>query len=73
MVADAGLRERLHKILATDYFTTTPEMKAPVEVVAAAAAGNYVPFQVSVPGVPVSVPVQVEGSAEQYLQKVQVQ
>ncbi|GLT63711.1 hypothetical protein SLA2020_362550 [Shorea laevis] len=67
-VTYAGLRERLHKILASDYFTTTPEMKAPVEVVAAASAGNYVPFQVPVPGVPVSVPVQVEGSAEQYLQ-----
>ncbi|GKV22741.1 hypothetical protein SLEP1_g32577 [Rubroshorea leprosula] len=68
-VTYAGLRERVHKILASDYFTTTPEMKVPVEVVAAATAGNYVPFQVPVPGVPVSVPVQVEGSAEQYLQK----
>ncbi|XP_073005239.1 uncharacterized protein [Typha latifolia] len=34
-----GLREKLKKILASDYFTTTPEMKAPVDV--AAAVGKY--------------------------------
>lgn len=39
MVSDAGLREKLKKIMASDYFTTTPEMKAPIEV--AAAAGHY--------------------------------
>ncbi|CAA7036182.1 unnamed protein product [Microthlaspi erraticum] len=38
-VSYAGLREKLKKIMASDYFTTTPEMKAPIEV--AAAAGNY--------------------------------
>ncbi|WOL08035.1 hypothetical protein Cni_G16787 [Canna indica] len=35
----AGLREKLNKILASDYFTTTPEMKAPGDV--AAAVGKY--------------------------------
>uniref|UniRef100_A0A1J3E536 Glycine-rich protein n=1 Tax=Noccaea caerulescens TaxID=107243 RepID=A0A1J3E536_NOCCA len=38
-VSYAGLREKLKKIMASDYFTTTPEMKAPIEV--AAAAGHY--------------------------------
>ncbi|KAF2302426.1 hypothetical protein GH714_036291 [Hevea brasiliensis] len=61
----AQLRERLNKIMASDYFTTTPEMKAPVEVAAAAAAGNYASFQVPVHRVPMSVPVQVQGSVEQ--------
>ncbi|XVE92554.1 hypothetical protein REPUB_Repub01dG0107600 [Reevesia pubescens] len=67
-VSYAGLRERLNKIMALDYFTTTPEMKAPVEV-AAAAAGTYTSFQVPVHGVPISVPVQVEDSVVQYQQK----
>ncbi|KAG6521893.1 uncharacterized protein LOC122052434 [Zingiber officinale] len=35
----SGLREKLNKILASDYFTTTPEMKAPGDV--AAAVGKY--------------------------------
>ncbi|KAK4777881.1 hypothetical protein SAY87_018068 [Trapa incisa] len=39
----AGLREKLSKIMVSDYFTATPEMKTPVDM---AAAGNYVPFQV---------------------------
>ena len=56
--------------MALDYFTTTPEMKAPVEVAAAAAAGTYTSFQVPVHGVPISVPVQVEDSIGQYQQKV---
>lgn len=38
-IADAELREKLNKILASDYFTTTPEMKAPGDV--AAAVGKY--------------------------------
>ncbi|GAV69324.1 hypothetical protein CFOL_v3_12825 [Cephalotus follicularis] len=71
-VTYAGLRERLNKIMASDYFTTTP-MKAPVEVAAAAAAaaGNYAPFQVPVHGsdAPISVPVQVDGLVAQYQQK----
>lgn len=46
-VTYANLRERLHKIMASDYFTTTPEIKGPVEV-AAVAAGNYANFQVPV-------------------------
>ncbi|KAK3442416.1 hypothetical protein EUGRSUZ_B02587 [Eucalyptus grandis] len=63
-VTYASLRERLNKIMASDYFTTTPEMKAPVDMAAAAASGNYVPFQV-----PVTVPVQVESEEPQYEQK----
>ncbi|XP_030447868.1 uncharacterized protein LOC115670688 [Syzygium oleosum] len=63
-VTYASLRERLNKIMASDYFTTTPEMKAPVDMAAAAASGNYAPFQV-----PVTVPVQVESQEPQYEQK----
>ncbi|KDO82715.1 hypothetical protein CISIN_1g013233mg [Citrus sinensis] len=62
-VTYAGLRERLDKIMSSDYFTTTPEMKAPVEMAAAASYGS---FQVPVHG---SVPVQVEGAAVQYQEK----
>ncbi|CDP22197.1 unnamed protein product, partial [Coffea canephora] len=61
----SGLREKLNKIMASDYFTTTPEMKAPVEV--AAAAGSYGSFQVPAHGS--VMPVQVEGSVVQYQQK----
>ncbi|CAN8291650.1 unnamed protein product [Cochlearia groenlandica] len=43
----AALKEKLKKIMASDYFTTSPEMKAPVEVAAAAAAGSYASFQVT--------------------------
>ncbi|XP_008446299.2 uncharacterized protein LOC103489075 isoform X2 [Cucumis melo] len=59
-VTYANLRERLHKIMASDYFTTTPEIKGPVEV-AAVAAGNYANFQVP-------VAVHEEGSDEKFLQ-----
>ncbi|CAN0925826.1 hypothetical protein LINGRAHAP2_LOCUS34974 [Linum grandiflorum] len=55
-VSYAELRERLNKIMASDYFTTTPERKAPVEV----AAGNFGSFQ---------VPVQVEGHNVEYQQQ----
>ncbi|XP_039055806.1 uncharacterized protein LOC120198564 isoform X2 [Hibiscus syriacus] len=48
-VSYAGLRERLNKIMSLDYFTTTPEIKATVEVAAAAAAGTYTTFQVEDP------------------------
>ncbi|CAI8587797.1 unnamed protein product [Vicia faba] len=58
-VTYAGLREKLDKIMSSEYFTTTPEMKAPVDV-AAAAAGNYGSFQVPVHDSVVSV--EVEGS-----------
>ena len=34
VVVDSALRERLNKIMASDYFTTSPEMKAPVEIAA---------------------------------------
>lgn len=68
---DAGLRERLNKIMSSEYFTTTPEMKATVEV-AAAAAGNYPSFQVPVHGsiVPASVPLEVESSVSRSPEKV---
>ncbi|XP_021844661.2 uncharacterized protein [Spinacia oleracea] len=64
----AGLREKLKKIIASDYFTATPQMKGPGEVAAAAAVGNFGSFQVPMHEsmVPVEVPVQIEGSAEQY-------
>ncbi|KAE9615545.1 hypothetical protein Lal_00022703 [Lupinus albus] len=42
-VTYAGLREKLSKIMSSQYFTTTPEMKATVDV--AAAAGNYYPVE----------------------------
>ncbi|PON67472.1 glycine-rich protein [Parasponia andersonii] len=64
---DAGLRERLNKIMASDYLTTTPEMKAPVEV--AAAAGNYTPFQVPVHGSISSIQVEGSVSHESHLQQ----
>lgn len=63
-VTYASLRERLNKIMVSDYFTTTPEMKAPVDMAAAASSGNYAPFQV-----PVTSPVQVESEEPQYEQK----
>ncbi|CAI9768022.1 unnamed protein product [Fraxinus pennsylvanica] len=66
-VTYAGLREKLNKIMASDYFTTTPEMKGPIEV--AAAAGNYTSFQVPVHGS--VVPVQVEVSAAAYEQEAE--
>lgn len=68
VVTYAGLREKLNKIMASDYFTATPQMKGPGEVAAAAAVGNFGSFQVPVQEsmVPVEVPVQIEGSAEQY-------
>lgn len=68
---DAGLRERLNKIMSSEYFTTTPEMKAPVEV-AAAAAGNFASFQVPVVQGN-SVPVEVEGSVSPSQEKVYLQ
>ena len=34
VVVDLALRERLNKIMASNYFTTSPEMKALVEVAA---------------------------------------
>ncbi len=43
--------------MASDYFITTPEMKATVDV----AAGNYASFQV-----PITGPKQVEGSVAQF-------
>ncbi|XP_021731136.1 uncharacterized protein LOC110698036 [Chenopodium quinoa] len=64
----AGLKEKLNKIMASDYFTATPQMKGPGEVAAAAAVGNFGSFQVPMHEnmVPVKVPVHIEGSAEQY-------
>lgn len=55
--ADAGLRDRLNRIMSSHYFIRKPEMKAPVDMAA---------FQVPVQRVPISVPVQVDSSSEQY-------
>lgn len=46
MFSDAGLREKLKKIMGSNYFTITPEMVAPVEA-AAASGGNYGAFPVA--------------------------
>ncbi|CAM9001217.1 unnamed protein product [Rhodiola kirilowii] len=64
----AGLRERLNKIMASEYFTTTPEMKAPVDV-AAEAAGNYGSYQVLVQGA--NVTGHGEGDVAQYEPQMQ--
>ncbi|XP_042052922.1 uncharacterized protein LOC121798138 [Salvia splendens] len=42
-VTYTGLREKLNKIMASDYFTTTPQIIAPIQV--AAAVGNFTSFQ----------------------------
>ncbi|XP_054825785.1 uncharacterized protein LOC129323205 isoform X2 [Prosopis cineraria] len=70
-VTYANLREKLNKIMSSEYFTTSPEMKAPVEVAAAAAAGNYASFQVPVHDtmVAASVPVEVDGVISQSQEK----
>lgn len=57
-VTYAALREKLAKIIGSDFFRITPKMKATADV-AAEAAGNY-EFQ---------VPMQVESSATQDEQK----
>ncbi|XP_057777086.1 uncharacterized protein LOC130995711 [Salvia miltiorrhiza] len=67
----AGLRQKLNKIMASDYFTTTPEIKAPVEV--AAVMGNYTSFQDLLHGsiIPhVGFTGPVEGSAADSEQEV---
>lgn len=69
--ADAGLRDKLNKIMCSDYFTATPEMRAPVEM--AAAAGTYASFQVPVHGgsvVSVDAPVSVQASSSQHEHQV---
>ncbi|CAA7395303.1 unnamed protein product [Spirodela intermedia] len=48
----AGLRERLNRILSSDYFTKAPEMKAPADV--AVAVGKYQVQVSSSAGVPPS-------------------
>ncbi|KAM7268969.1 hypothetical protein ACFE04_024466 [Oxalis oulophora] len=67
-VTYAGLREKLKKIMGSDYFTLTPQIQPPVQMTA--AAGNYVAFQVPVqsPVVPVSVAVD-DDSVAQYEHK----
>ncbi|GER51511.1 glycine-rich protein [Striga asiatica] len=67
----AGLREKLNKIMASEYFTTTPEIKDAGEV--AAAGGNYASFQVPVQGTstvpPVDTTIPMEGSTVEYQQE----
>ncbi|XP_054824748.1 uncharacterized protein LOC129322455 [Prosopis cineraria] len=71
-VTYANLREKLNKIMSSEYFTTSPEMKAPVEVAASAAAGNYASFQVPLHDtmVATSVPVEVDGVISQSQEKI---
>ncbi|KAL1355139.1 hypothetical protein AAHE18_05G093100 [Arachis hypogaea] len=59
-VTYAGLREKLNKIMSSEYFITTPEIKATDEVAAAAASGSYQSFQVPVHG---TAPVEGEGGS----------
>lgn len=59
LFTDAALREKLAKIIGSDFFRITPAMKVTADV-AAEAAGNY-GFQ---------VPVQVENSVTQHDQQV---
>ncbi|GAA0185421.1 hypothetical protein LIER_32709 [Lithospermum erythrorhizon] len=67
---DAALRGKLNKIMASDYFTTTPELKASVEMVA--AAENYQSFHVPVNGpVAGNVSVEVEEPTVQHDHKEQ--
>ncbi|KAL7132936.1 hypothetical protein ABFS83_12G108500 [Erythranthe nasuta] len=66
----AWLREKLNRIMASDYYTTIPEIRAPVEV--AAAGGNYTSFQLPVhePVLPqVDSTVSVENSTTEYDQE----
>ncbi|EYU28690.1 hypothetical protein ABFS82_12G108300 [Erythranthe guttata] len=66
----AWLREKLNRIMASDYYTTIPEIRAPVEV--AATGGNYTSFQLPVhePVLPQVVStVSVEDSATEYDQE----
>ncbi|KAK1267082.1 hypothetical protein QJS04_geneDACA023205 [Acorus gramineus] len=53
-VTYADLRERLNKIMASDYFTTTPELKGPVDV---AAAVEQFTVAAQVPAVESTVPL----------------
>ncbi|XP_052187322.1 uncharacterized protein LOC127798065 [Diospyros lotus] len=66
----AALRAKLNKIMASDYFTTTPEMKATVEM-AAAAGGNYTSFHVPVHSSVVPVSEPIERLDVQYEQKAE--
>ncbi|KAH6770689.1 glycine-rich protein [Perilla frutescens var. hirtella] len=69
-ITHAGLKQKLKKIMASDYFTTTPEIKAPVEV--AAAVGSYTSFQVPLHGSMIShigFNVPVEGSRSEFGQE----
>lgn len=70
LLLDSGLRDKLNKIMASNYFTNTPEIKAHVEM--AVAAGGYGSFQVTAHEsmVPVDMPVHMESSMVQYPQKV---
>ncbi|XP_008796647.2 uncharacterized protein LOC103712049 [Phoenix dactylifera] len=66
----AGLREKLNKIMASDYFTTTPEMKAPVDV--AAAVGKFSAtsqVQISETTMVASPSAQTEGSPTHHQHK----
>lgn len=68
---DAGLRQKLNKIMASDYFIATPEIKAPGEVVA--VVGNYTSFQAPLHGsyIPqVDFRVPMEGSATEFEHEV---
>lgn len=58
----AALREKLNKITSLDYFTMTPEMKAPVDVAAAVYNTNATAFTETENGQ--AQDVQTDGSSE---------
>lgn len=68
LLIDAELRQRLNKIMSSEYFTTTPEMTAPVDV-AAASAGNFGSYPV--PAQEPNINSQGEGNVTKYDQQVQ--
>lgn len=63
LLIDAELRQRLNKIMASEYFTTTPEMTAPVDV-----AGKYGSYQLPVQSP--NVNSHGEGNVVNYNQQV---
>ncbi|KAL8161537.1 hypothetical protein V2J09_013026 [Rumex salicifolius] len=73
-VTYAALREKLSKILSSDYYTTTPEMRGSVEMAAAAGVASFGSFPVPIHGsvIGVSMPGQAEDSTGKYQEEQNV-
>lgn len=67
---DAGLREKLNKIMASDYFTMIPQMKAPVDVAVVMGKYNSQMQVAEVGSVPTQDGLQVAGAPVHYQHKV---